>query len=102
MVKPLHKVSPRLQRMLLKLQKYDLEVKYTKGKELHVADTLSCAYLTVPPTDNDIDDLEFTVHALVRDLPVSDAKLSQLQSTTEHDEQLQKLHHYTYQFCQHK
>ena len=94
MVKPLHKVSPRLQRMLLKLQKYDLEVKYTKGKELYVADTLSRAYLTIPPTDNDIEDLEFAVHALVRDLPVSDAKLSQLQSATEHDEQLQKLHHY--------
>ena len=72
MVKPLHKVSPRLQMMLLKLQRYDLTVHYTKGKEFHVADTLSCAYLTVPSTDNDVEDLEFAVHALVRDLPVSD------------------------------
>ena len=30
----------------------------------------------------------------MRDLLVSDAKLSQLQSATERDEQLQKLHHY--------
>ena len=30
--KPLHKVSPRLQRMLLKLQNYDLTIKYVKGK----------------------------------------------------------------------
>ena len=46
--KPLHKISARLQRMLLKLQNYDLSVKYVKGKDLHVADTLSRAYLTNP------------------------------------------------------
>ena len=82
MLKALHKESPRLQRMLLKLQKYDLEVHYMKGKDLFVADTLSRAYLTLPPTDNDVEDLEFAGHALVCDLPVSDSKLSQLQSTT--------------------
>ena len=65
-----------------------------KGKDLFVADTLSCAYLTLPPTDNDVEDLEFAVHALVRDLPVSDSKLSQLQSTTQHDEEMRKLYHY--------
>ena len=80
MQKALHKVSPRLQRMLLKLQKYDLAIHYKKGKQFFVADTLSCAYLTLPPTDNDVEDLEFAVHALVRDLPVSDTKLSQLQA----------------------
>lgn len=47
--------------MCLKLQKYELAVQYTKGKELYVADT----------TDNDVEDLEFAVHALIRDLPVS-------------------------------
>ena len=30
--------------MLLKLQKYDIELIYKKGKELYVADTLSRAY----------------------------------------------------------
>ena len=72
MLKPLHKVSPRLQRMLLKLQKYDLQLHYTKGRELYVADTLSRAYLNVPSTDTDEDDLEFAVHSLVQDLRVSD------------------------------
>ena len=80
--------------MHLKLQKYDLAVQYTKGKELYVADTLSRAYLTVPPTDNDVEDLEFAVHALVSDLPVSESKLTQLQAATQSDEQLQKLHQY--------
>ena len=94
MLKPLHKVSPRLQRMLLKLQKYDLHLHYTKGKELYVADTLSRAYLHVPSTDNDEDDLEFAVHSLVRDLPVSDSRLSELQSATASDVQMQQLHEY--------
>ena len=31
--------------MLLRLQKYSLQVKYKKGKDMHLADTLSRAYL---------------------------------------------------------
>ena len=85
MQKPLHKASPRLQRMLLKLQKYDLTVTYVKGKDLHVADTLSYAHLTVPE-DEDTEDLDFAVHAMTRNLLVSDAKLSQLQIATDKDE----------------
>ena len=90
MQKSLHKASPRLQRMLLKLQKYDLTVTYVKRKELHVADTLSRAYLTTSE-DNDSEDLDVAVHAMIQNLPVSDAKLSQLQTATSNDEQLQEL-----------
>ena len=39
--KPLENASPRLQRMMLRLQRYDLCVKYKPGKELVIADTLS-------------------------------------------------------------
>ena len=35
----------RLQRMLLHLQKYDVEVVYKRGVEMNMADTLSSAYL---------------------------------------------------------
>ena len=34
----------RLQRMLLRLQKFDLQVSYKKGTEMYLADTLSRAY----------------------------------------------------------
>ena len=47
--KPLHAVPKRLQRMLLRLQKYSLHVHYKKGKEMYLADTLSRAYLRVRP-----------------------------------------------------
>ena len=35
----------RLQRMLLRLQRYNLDVKYKKGPLMYIADTLSRAYL---------------------------------------------------------
>lgn len=32
--KPIHKISPRLQRMLLKLEKYDFEIMYVPGSQM--------------------------------------------------------------------
>lgn len=43
--KPLHSASARLQRMMLKLQRYNLNVIYKRGKELYLADMLSHAHL---------------------------------------------------------
>ena len=42
--KPLHQAPARLQRFLLQLQKYDLQVTYKPEKYLYVADTLSQSY----------------------------------------------------------
>ena len=89
--KPLHKFSARLQRMLLKLQNYELSVKYVKGKDLHVADTLSRAYLTNPDDCTQSKDLEFAIHAMIENLPISKEKKSQLQTATSYDHQLQQL-----------
>ena len=46
--KPLSKAPRRLQRMMLKLQQYQFTVRYKKGKELYVADTLSRAATNNP------------------------------------------------------
>ena len=89
--KSLHKVSPRMQRMLLKLQKYDLSVNYVKGKELHVADTLSRAQLSDTTQEIDNEELELPIDTMIQNLPVSDTKKVQLQSATENDEQMQQL-----------
>ena len=48
--KPLSKDPRRLQRMMLKLQRYQFTVRYKKGKELYVADTLSRAAVTGHPS----------------------------------------------------
>ena len=45
MLKPLNSAPRRLQRMLLRLQNYNLRVKYKKGEQMFLADTLSCAHL---------------------------------------------------------
>ena len=41
-MKNLANVPPHLQRMLLELQRYDVTIKYRPGKEMQLADTLSC------------------------------------------------------------
>ena len=41
-MKNLANVPPRLQRMLLELQRYDVTIKYRLGKEMQLADALSC------------------------------------------------------------
>ena len=41
-MKNLANVPPRLQKMLLELQRYDVTIKYQPGKEMQLADALSC------------------------------------------------------------
>jgi len=44
LAKPLVSAPKRSQRMILRLQRYDLDVQYKKGSELHLANTLSRHY----------------------------------------------------------
>ena len=46
--KPLLTAPKRLQRMMMRLQNYQLKVVYKKGQEMYIADTLSRAYLPLP------------------------------------------------------
>ena len=48
MKKPLNKAPARLQRMLMKLQRYRFDLTYKRGPTLHLADTLSRAALPQP------------------------------------------------------
>lgn len=47
--KPLMNAPKRLQKMLLRLQKYDVNVTYVVGHDILLADTLSRAYLLECP-----------------------------------------------------
>ena len=78
--KPIFKVPPRLQRMRLRLQKYNLKVRYIPGKFLHIADALSRAFdqSNVPTDDGMHQDMEHFIHSVIIDLPISDVKLMEL------------------------
>ena len=64
----------RLQGMMLRLQKYDYEVRYKHGENLHLADTLSRAYLptTAHPTGAEFEHINATSF-----LPVSTSRLQE-------------------------
>ena len=67
--KSLHKVSPRLQRLLLRLQRYDIaKLTYVPGKYLYIAGTLSSAYLQRVTNDQaDLEEEVVLIHALEAD-----------------------------------
>ena len=48
--KSIHSAPKRLQRMLLRLQRYNLNVTYLPGSQMYIADMLSRAYLQVDRT----------------------------------------------------
>lgn len=89
--KPLYKVPTRLQRLMLKLQAYNLKVIYKPGKEMVIADTLSRAALSeesLPLLDHEI---EIHCNPVSLSLPVSDAKVDHIRKETIADETLVKL-----------
>ena len=77
--KLLDKAPARLQHMLLKLQRFHINLQYKPGKELFTADALSRAHL--PNAGDEDQDLVICVHQAVMRLPVSDKKLAELQAT---------------------
>lgn len=87
--KPLLSAPKRLQRLLLRLQKYNLNVIYVPGRDMLLADTLSRAYL---PDSNQGDteaDLE-TVN-MITYLPISAERLSAIRNATREDTKLQEV-----------
>ena len=89
--KALIKAPPRIQRFLLRLQKYDFEMHYIRGKLLTVADALSRASLADSKTEIHEKDMKFYIHSVMSKLLISDEKLKQFQTETEHDETLKEL-----------
>ena len=83
--KPLHAAPARLQRMLLQLQRYNLQFLYKKGNELYLADTLSRAY---PVEDPEEMEFEYDVMTV---LSISPERMTELQQQTLSDPSMQKL-----------
>ena len=104
--KPITNCPPRIQRFMLRLQRYDFELLYAPGKSMVVADTLSRAINQDQQHDakKDEDDqqMERFVHSIISSLPVSERRLKQIREETLKDETLQTIRNYTQQGWPHK
>ena len=84
----------RLQRMMLRLQRYNLDVVYKPGSQMFVADHLSRAFLSeTDPDDEDVQvfALELETMDPLSTVNISSESLPRLQKTTEEDPVLQAL-----------
>jgi len=84
-LKPISSTTARLQRMLIRLTKFDIEVVYRPGKYMHVADALSRAYLPYEPTSRDLElsaDINVRIHSLLYELPASNRKIDEFRAET--------------------
>ena len=101
--KPLQSTPKRLQRMLLRLQKYEINVVYKRGKQMYLADTLSRAYMDGTSASN--GDISETIHLqteLEKELesidmvqhtpiPVTEQRLQEIKQATAQDPDMQQL-----------
>lgn len=85
--KPLLSAPKRLQRMMLRIQKYDLTVVYVPGKDMLLADTLSRAYLPEYPSLSSVE-AEIEMVNMVQHLPISGDSQSQIRTATKDDKTL--------------
>ena len=93
--KPNSRAPSRIQRFMLRLQRYDFTLEYIPGKQMNVADALSRNYLKEVPNQEITDsEMDYVIHAVISDLPISQERLNQFKEETEKDETLQLLSEY--------
>uniref|UniRef100_A0A8C6LCJ1 ribonuclease H n=1 Tax=Nothobranchius furzeri TaxID=105023 RepID=A0A8C6LCJ1_NOTFU len=91
--KNLSDMSPRLQRLMMKLLSYDFELIYTPGKQIVFADALSRAVPLHGAQNVGSIQLEVEVHVdmIKESLPVTDRKSKRIADETAKDEILQRV-----------
>ena len=88
--KPLHCAPMRLQKMLLQLQPYNLQLIYKQGSKMHIADALSRAYLPdAEDTSSDSSDYHIMIVTLL-----TPSKMTELQNAIAQDASMQRLMSY--------
>ena len=103
--KPLQSAPKRLQRMLMRLQKYSIDIQYRPGKELYLADTLSRAYLAYDVDTNKTESMqqqsdwekELEQVNMINHLLVAITTLQTIQNATQEDQSLPELQQYIIQ-----
>ena len=87
MKKPLSKTPLRLQRMLLRMQKYDIVVTWKPGKQMLIADTLSRACVPAAKAKQ----TTFARLNAINNIDLQPKEILDLQTATAHDPTLQSL-----------
>ncbi|KAK3103001.1 hypothetical protein FSP39_015684 [Pinctada imbricata] len=85
--KSLSSAPPRIQRMMIKVEPYRLDVRYKPGKYLYIADTLSRAVVSEPNTS---EKDEFEIFA-TQYLSVTDRTLTALARESAEDDEMNEL-----------
>jgi len=93
--KPLSAAPKRLQRLLLRLQNYDVDIKYKPGSEMYVADTLSRAYVDTNTNNMSRSEVEIEVESIhaFDYIPMSEPQFNEIKAETAKDQTLQTLKH---------
>ena len=89
--KPLSCAPRRLQGMMMRIQKYNIEVVYRRGQDMHIADTLSRAYLPAEANERRTGQSDFEQINMAELLPITDERLKEIRQATACDESLQTL-----------
>ncbi|PIK48458.1 hypothetical protein BSL78_14706 [Apostichopus japonicus] len=93
--KPLASAPKRLQRLLLRLFQYDIEIRYKPGKEMYLADTLSRAFLNTQ--ERSVTEAETESINMIDFLPISKATQRNMQEATDKDPSLKTVKDYIVQ-----
>ena len=83
--KHLSTAPPRIARMMLRVQKYDVEIKYVQGKKIPLSDALS--RISPCPSDT-IGGLDVSLHEMHLHLNASTSRIDQIKEETAKDEVL--------------
>lgn len=89
--KPLYSTPARLQRMLLSIQKFDIQVIYKPGKELIIADALSRININKQATELELEEQICVVNSNIQ---ITDRRRQQLVDASENDEILKTIKQY--------
>ncbi|KAL0839884.1 hypothetical protein ABMA28_016507 [Loxostege sticticalis] len=88
--KPLVSVPARLQRMMMRVQGFDIKVIYTPGKYMYIADTLSRAPLNEVMDERVSEEVEIQTCFLINNVSFSDTKMQLIKTETELDTDCKK------------
>ncbi len=91
--KDIDMAPPRIQRMLIKLMRYNNVATHCPGKDMIVADTLSRSPLAHNKSEvaQFEEDITAYVNSVVKSCPISDQRIKEITVASAHDEEIQRV-----------